>query len=491
MIDKVYVCQTCGDKGFTNAFIFCVKCLNFVIHRYCLDVFPKTFNELVIWYCEDCKPTGGNHVTSPKVKSSQSQTQEAASSPKVTHRKKKRKKERDIASIIAGTVVVNCQENITEPESECILPTDTPKETSKKSNTRHKWTTSSKPGKRKKISAQADAKKKEHKLRNGMKTETREDCTTMADSIKHSRNSVPRTARNLKNKKGVVYSTDEQTHESQPCGPKKLSSDFPFMKEESNKTTNHECQTEEANVLQTKLDVVPNVSLSGDFENSVPCGQPIIDPIWRGSFTILDTDYDQFEGFVAHLSTKACEKVYKEANMLPSLLQLEMHPKTVLWPKSFQECEPSDVNIALYFFPGDPINEKNFDHLVIDMMNEGLAMKAMATNAELLIFTSIVLPQFLWRLDARYIALIIVGIAPRPSSEDYDSFDTDESLHSLSPIVDTSSPPPNASPSAPVSFSQPPLAEPFGTYYSFYSFCSGCYFRSSGDYSFSHRLSQA
>ncbi|KAI3503899.1 hypothetical protein L1887_32373 [Cichorium endivia] len=55
--EKVNVCQTCGDVGFNNAFVYCVKCLEFVIHRYCLNVIPKSFNELVIWYCDHCKPT--------------------------------------------------------------------------------------------------------------------------------------------------------------------------------------------------------------------------------------------------------------------------------------------------------------------------------------------------------------------------------------------------------------------------------------------------
>ncbi|KAJ9553280.1 hypothetical protein OSB04_017325 [Centaurea solstitialis] len=52
---------------------------------------------------------------------------------------------------------------------------------------------------------------------------------------------------------------------------------------------------------------------------------------------------------------------------------------------------------------------------------------------------------------------------PRPSSEDYDAFEVDDSLPSLSPMVDTFSPPPVAGPSASVSSSQPPPAEPSGT----------------------------
>ncbi|KAJ9539514.1 hypothetical protein OSB04_032247 [Centaurea solstitialis] len=66
------------------------------------------------------------------------------------------------------------------------------------------------------------------------------------------------------------------------------------------------------------------------------------------------------------------------------------------------------------------------------------------------------------RSFASVLARIIVGI-PRPSSEDYDSFDVDDSLPSLSPMIDTFSPPPAAGPSASVSSSQPPPAEPSGT----------------------------
>ncbi|KAJ9545573.1 hypothetical protein OSB04_025280 [Centaurea solstitialis] len=52
---------------------------------------------------------------------------------------------------------------------------------------------------------------------------------------------------------------------------------------------------------------------------------------------------------------------------------------------------------------------------------------------------------------------------PRTSSEDYDMFDIDESLPSLSLMVDTSSPAPDVDPSASVSSSQPPPSEPSGT----------------------------
>ncbi|XVF39115.1 hypothetical protein PTKIN_Ptkin01aG0009500 [Pterospermum kingtungense] len=53
---QVTVCQTCGDKGYDVALIYCDKCQTYAIHRYCLYKLPKTFDEYVVWYCEDCEP---------------------------------------------------------------------------------------------------------------------------------------------------------------------------------------------------------------------------------------------------------------------------------------------------------------------------------------------------------------------------------------------------------------------------------------------------
>ncbi|KAL6524988.1 hypothetical protein OROMI_030581 [Orobanche minor] len=50
------VCLQCGDKGSTNAFVYCVKCLKFAVHRYCLAVIPETLDEFVHWVCgDDCE----------------------------------------------------------------------------------------------------------------------------------------------------------------------------------------------------------------------------------------------------------------------------------------------------------------------------------------------------------------------------------------------------------------------------------------------------
>ncbi|CAI9763968.1 unnamed protein product [Fraxinus pennsylvanica] len=46
--------------------------------------------------------------------------------------------------------------------------------------------------------------------------------------------------------------------------------------------------------------------------------------------------------------------------------------------------------------------ERIFDHLVEEMMSQELAMKAILSNAELLVFTSLELPSQCWRFQGKY-----------------------------------------------------------------------------------------
>ncbi|XP_074371250.1 PHD finger-containing protein 1-like [Apium graveolens] len=130
--------------------------------------------------------------------------------------------------------------------------------------------------------------------------------------------------------------------------------------------------------------------------------QPVEDPIWRGDFVISNKKKNNYDGFVAHISNKACSKVCEEARSLNKLLHFEMHPKSDVWPKSFQKSPPGDENIALYFLPADIGSEKVFDGLVEYMMGHELGLKATVENAELLLFTSIELPLLYWRFQGRY-----------------------------------------------------------------------------------------
>lgn len=73
----------------------------------------------------------------------------------------------------------------------------------------------------------------------------------------------------------------------------------------------------------------------------------------RGSFKIWNRNQPALDGLMAHMSSKACQKVCEEAGMFETVLQLEMVPKTDALPKSFKISPPSSENIALYFFPSN------------------------------------------------------------------------------------------------------------------------------------------
>ncbi|KAM7513775.1 hypothetical protein LguiA_003358 [Lonicera macranthoides] len=78
--------------------------------------------------------------------------------------------------------------------------------------------------------------------------------------------------------------------------------------------------------------------------------QPVIDPIWRGVFTIIYGKSVNL-GITAHLSSKACQKVFDAASALPQMLDVEVLPRGDAWPRSFQKSPPTDVSIALFLFP--------------------------------------------------------------------------------------------------------------------------------------------
>ncbi|KAK9074938.1 hypothetical protein SSX86_003257 [Deinandra increscens subsp. villosa] len=338
------VCQTCGDKGFTNAFIYCVECLDFAIHRYCLDIIPETVDERVIWYCEDCQ-----------VKSTLAQKKKAANLGHITARDPET--QRGIDSLATGTKEFNCQDYL--PEHAKNIP-------------RKKRT------KRKKIAASLAAKKNGDMIQQ-RKMKFLKDCNLL--------NWLLREWKFL----------DEPQTSGRSCERTELVSDSSCGRNESDKANNHEYQAETSSDMSQSVEFEDNKQ-----ENYYIYAQPIIDPIWRGSFNIIGTRYDHFEGLVAHISNKACYNVFKEANTLASSLHLEMQPKSVLWPKNFQECEPSDDNIALYFLPGNPMDVEAFDNMVLDMMENGLAMRAATNNAELLIFSSILLPPLFRRVQEKY-----------------------------------------------------------------------------------------
>ncbi|KAI3784484.1 hypothetical protein L1987_43583 [Smallanthus sonchifolius] len=410
--EEVLVCQTCGAEGFTNAFVYCVKCLGFVIHRYCLDVIPKTPDELVIWYCDDCNSPLPYHFTSPpKHDPSQSYKEDPPNSAlvKTTHpkkkQKKKQKKKRKIGSLVAAGKDNECVSGPIKIKRCLVLGLASRKH---KSNHQKCVETSSNSLSKEPLvnsdsganqitpqSAELDnfwpmkgiVKRKRDTIRVAVKTKKHKT----EKSIEPSSCESSCTDVTLKNEEGI-----DRKGEGLKCEPDqdKLVSNSSSVEKKLNersKEFNDSAFASQSTYLENNTHYIHHQP-----------ARPILDPVWRGSFNITEKDYDLFEGFVGHLSNKACLKVCEEATTLPSMLSLEMDSKAHLWPKSFLDSLPSDENIALYFFPGDTKNERRFEQLVSDMIDGDLAMSAASKNAELLIFTSKVLPQSYWRFNGYY-----------------------------------------------------------------------------------------
>ncbi|XP_058779039.1 uncharacterized protein LOC131653029 [Vicia villosa] len=51
---KVSVCLMCGNKGFEKAIVYCSKCGDYAMHRYCLAR-PVALTDKVTWFCIDCE----------------------------------------------------------------------------------------------------------------------------------------------------------------------------------------------------------------------------------------------------------------------------------------------------------------------------------------------------------------------------------------------------------------------------------------------------
>ncbi|WOG92406.1 hypothetical protein DCAR_0311672 [Daucus carota subsp. sativus] len=121
-----------------------------------------------------------------------------------------------------------------------------------------------------------------------------------------------------------------------------------------------------------------------------------------GAFVIINKKRGTYDGVVAHISNKACSKVCEKARSLENFLHFEKHPKSDVWPKSFQNSLPSDESIALYFLPADRSGEEVFENLVDYMIGDEIALKATIEDAELLVFSSTELPLSYWRFQGKY-----------------------------------------------------------------------------------------
>jgi hypothetical protein len=122
-----------------------------------------------------------------------------------------------------------------------------------------------------------------------------------------------------------------------------------------------------------------------------------------------------------HLSTKSCEKVRNLSKSLSRVVEVSKLPRSKVWPKRWDESIPLNDNIGLYFFPHKmrcisltstfpynastflpmfnvylvtiPRPDKSHDQLLKEVMQNDLALRAIISDTEMLMFPSSLLPQ--------------------------------------------------------------------------------------------------
>ncbi|KAL5866197.1 hypothetical protein ACOSQ3_003711 [Xanthoceras sorbifolium] len=435
---KVTICQQCGDKGLSAALIYCYKCRVPAVHRYCLDVLPATFKEFVKWYCEDCKsevskPFTSHNPISIVHKTHDSNNSETVEAAQCGVRLKennavnglKNKEEKDVSGSLSESEV-NCGGN-----SPCHRLIEMHCSENHKNDQKFRGISSEEEdgSSKTKTSQTAIGKNTSNPEQNCELHSSGEDSNN--DKLRRSPSKIPQLGFHDHKQLIVQVLCSENDNEEEDYeqrrqkGPVRDSSSDGEI--ESVKINNSEGASSPSNISKQSSNLhaksIIEVQCSENDENlkrkrtmdgdisderaalkrsCYVLALPMIQPIWNGSLRLSSEEYRTVGGLVAHLSRLACYKVFEEAKLLPALLCLDLLPRYSVWPKSFGNIGPNDDNIALYLFPFNERDGKVYKSLVNDMISQDLAMRGLVKNAELLIFTSRVLPFYSWKFQAEF-----------------------------------------------------------------------------------------
>eukprot|EP00252_Welwitschia_mirabilis_P005506 TRINITY_DN15987_c0_g1_i8.p1 TRINITY_DN15987_c0_g1~~TRINITY_DN15987_c0_g1_i8.p1 ORF type:complete len:798 (+),score=177.04 TRINITY_DN15987_c0_g1_i8:1115-3508(+) len=127
--------------------------------------------------------------------------------------------------------------------------------------------------------------------------------------------------------------------------------------------------------------------------------------LWRGSFKVFGRNATPFNyhGLCAHPSNTACKKVFELTRLFRSCLSLERLHRREVWPPRFCECSPTEDDIGLYFFPAPYERFQNeYDKLMKAMVTHDLALRMYMGHAQLMIFSSVQLPNGFQKFQGRF-----------------------------------------------------------------------------------------
>ncbi|XP_075485585.1 PHD finger-containing protein 1-like isoform X2 [Primulina tabacum] len=422
------ICLQCGNKGYDNAFVFCVKCVSYAVHRYCLDVIPEDFDEFVHWVCDDCEAKQQSQMVSPRKKIEKDdilsiETKEHFYEDLPQHLYYAYTKLDFVECPKAANDVLEKVIGLNNKENEKI-----------EQNSQQLEQGENRYNKRQQeklsyfIPLKANMKKKRSKLKKS--TMKKDNSNSSKKPCMESEKADVGMPIKLASDDPILCEVKENKISElgimeTPMLSCNISSKSSKTKTLLSSEANSEGQNGENNVVELENNLVGTrteggvICTSNDHKENgglevgkefpkdtnmlecSTCAEPIIMPIWSGSFNMSGKRHDILDGLKGHVSSKACQKVYEEISMFQPDLHLKLLPYSDVWPKRFELSDPNEDDIALFFFPSE-ISEPAYDQLIDEMMDKDLALKGVVQNAEILIFTSMVLPLMYWRFNKKY-----------------------------------------------------------------------------------------
>ncbi|EEF36211.1 hypothetical protein RCOM_0137170 [Ricinus communis] len=313
----VTICQTCGDGGFSNALIFCDECQVYAVHCYCLAILPATFDEYVLWLCEDCES--------------------------IKNLKQKSKKRKVNSCSLTNSKVAGLEKSssVQLHDADCLKTIDKNQEFESRDALDDHITNEG-----------VDShESKNSKLDVGDLQQLETNCSDDEQKDEnHGRRHGLDEGGIINEEGGCIVAIPLETI-------------FPKVGETGQKLEKKRNDMDE-DCFHEEAERRNGLNEGSLHEVAEPCNNNYQ----------LDKKFSIMVGLVAHVSNLACLKVSEEAKSMPTSLSPELLPR----------------------------NEKAFDSLVNDMIQYDIAMRVIVQNAELLIFSSTLLPIEFWRFQAKF-----------------------------------------------------------------------------------------
>ncbi|XP_078446476.1 PHD finger-containing protein 1-like isoform X2 [Wolffia australiana] len=440
---KGTVCLKCGVSGFKELLVFCKSCKTNAEHCYCLDVLHDLTEDDIQWLCHQCC----GKVPDAKVDSCDSMVLKKGERKQFINPSKSKNK---VSIILKEGMNETIQKSLdlsaamsvndrSKPQNKDLPDFRPMVEESKQRDVEKNHKTIN-------IYSDTDACHASHFSpisRTCPELTYQEDTSRATESVDEK--SSPRDAENY-----VFYSKIEKKpeisgHSLENRNPD-LSRAHPYMvKKSRNGSQNEEnlsgCSSPRAakysdspvNSQESDLyhdDDSPHSTSGPDLryqqetsENNAYQQQRVLSrspsqcfsprPAWRGFFWVRDVEYGPIVGYIA---LKVSQKVDDAVKKFPRNIFFQILPKVDVYPPSFKICPPDSSKVAIYFLPGDSRGKALLHKLLDELIVERRALRANLDIADLLVFSSFILPTESLKIGDAYYLWGVFRETPRASA---------------------------------------------------------------------------